>query len=769
MYNKPLSAMLLLALSGSGNALQAAEPTAPQQKADADLGKIVVEGKTESRPSADTPYVSPSTSINRQEMQGINASTIEDTIKYEPDMVVRRRYIGDPNGTVGIRGSNMFQTARTMVFADGLPLHYLLQTQWNGAPRWSLVSPDEAESVEVIYGPFSAEYSGNAMGGVININTKMPDKFVFNAEASVFAQDYHYMGADDTYGGHHEYASVGDRFDKLSIYLSHNHLQNDSQPMTFRSDNQLSTADYTETSVSGAYKATDPYGTPAIYYGDTGPETAITDLTKLKLGYEMGNWLARFTLAYEDRSRETNSPTNYLRDANGNPIWSGQAEYNGERFTVKNSYFAVSEQDRQTLLLGAALEGPMGDSGWTLVTNISDFGVLEDQTRSSKVNPADPTYDGTGTVNEFDDTGWQTLDVKARTDKFLGDKDMNFITGIHYDYYRLMINSYASDNYAAGEKTDLKGSTGGDTVMQAAFAQWGWQFTPRWDVALGARYERWTTKNGINYDYKNVSNPNDDVLLNIATRTETGFSPKLSLGYAPGNNWKYRYSLARAYRFPTTEELYHNEVKTNNTTIADDKLKPEEGIHQNLMLERQLTDGFLRINLFHEVIENVIFSQTIDTVTTFLPIDEVTTQGVEFITQLDRLWDSKLDARFNVTWLDSEITKHNSNPDVVGKTMPRMPEWRANLYLTYHVNQDWDTSAGVRYASDSYNTLDNTDTAENVYGAVDGYTFLDVKVNYQISKSGKLAVGIDNVTDESAFVAHPWPQRTYYLQGSLSF
>ncbi len=41
--------------------------------------------------------------------------------------MIRRRFIGDSNGTMDMRGSNMFQTSRSMVFADGVPLHYLLQ------------------------------------------------------------------------------------------------------------------------------------------------------------------------------------------------------------------------------------------------------------------------------------------------------------------------------------------------------------------------------------------------------------------------------------------------------------------------------------------------------------------------------------------------------------------------------------------------------------------------------------------------------------------
>ncbi len=757
MKYKPLTMMILLALPGLSNA----EELVKQADENAKLGEIVVEGKTAIKPSADTPYTSPSTSITKDEVEGINAATIDDFIKYEPSMVVRRRYIGDPNGTVGIRGSGMFQTARTMVFADGLPLHYLLQTRWNGAPRWSLVSADETESVEVIYGPFSAEYSGNAMGGVVNINTRLPTEYEFNAEVSVFSQDFQHMGTDETFTGHREYVSVGDRFGNVSLYLSHNHLENESQPMSFRYDNTIGTPVGGEPVVTGAYKSTDDRETPAIYYGDSGPETAITDLTKFKLGYEMGDWLSRFTLAYEDRSRETNSPNNYLTDGSGNPVWSGDAVFNGELFTVRDRNFAVSQQNRETLLLGAALEGPIGD-GWTLDTNVSHFDVLEDQTRSSNVNPTDPTYDGTGKVSEYGDTGWITLDVKARTDNFLGNKDMNFVTGYHYDNYKLMIHSYSSDNYVTGEKTTLTGSSGGDTIMHAAFAQWGWQFKPRWDLALGARYENWLMTNGV-----------ASLTENIADRRETAFSPKVSVGYVTDNKWKYRYSLGKAYRFPITEELYHNEQKTNGTIIADSKLKPEDGIHHNMMFERQLDRGFMRVNVFSEVVKNVIYNHTIDvgavTVSTFLPIDEVTTHGIEYIVQQQNIFDSDIDARFNVTLLDSTITKHSADTTVVGNEMPRLPNVRVNLFLTYHVDKDWDTSAGLRYSGDSYGDLDNQDTASDVYGAIDGYLFLDLKASYKINKSAKVAFGIDNVTDTSAFVAHPWPQRTYYVEGSVHF
>ena len=756
MKRKKISVLISLIIAGAITSLHADEATSNNS-----LGNIVVEGETEITTSIDTPYTSPTSVVTEEKAESINTATVEDFIKYEPSTVVRRRYIADPNGVIGMRGSGMFQTSRTMVFVDGVPLHNMLRTRWNGAPRWSMASPDETESVEIIYGPFSAENAGNAMGGVVNINTRRPDDFEFNAEVGIFSQTFNYMGANDTYTGNKAFVSAGERFGTTSLYLSHNHIENDSQPMSFRYGSASAPAGG-ETAVTGAYYSVDSKGKPAMYYADTGSDNSITDLTKLKVGQEMGDWLARYTLAYEDHSRKS-APNNYLRDAGDNPVWSGNVVQDGYAFTVKGSHFALSESSRENLMLAATFEGPVA-SNWNMEVGISKYDVLEDQSISSKLNPDDPAYTGVGSLSEFDNTGWITLDVKARSDKFMNSKNMNFITGVHYDHYKMTLNSYSTD-YAAGTKTSLGAMVGGETETQAVFAQWGLQVTPLTDITLGGRYERWTTMNGKNYNYGSAT------YIDVDTRTETGFSPKFSLGHKLNKNWMTRYSIAKAYRFPIVEELYHNEQKTTGTTIADEKLKPEDGLHHNLMFEKQLAKGFMRFNLFQETIKNVIYYQTdtLASTTTYLPIDEVDTQGAEFIVQQNRIAGGNTDVSFNMTWLNSEITKNEADQSIVGNVMARMPKWRANFLLTQHLSDKWNVSGGMRYASDSFGNIDNSDTAQNVMSAIDGYTFFDVKTTYKIGKHGKIMAGIDNLTNELAFVAHPWPQRTFYIQGSLKF
>jgi len=85
------------------------------------------------------------------------------------------------------------------------------------------------------------------------------------------------------------------------------------------------------------------------------------------------------------------------------------------------------------------------------------------------------------------------------------------------------------------------------------------------------------------------------------------------------------------------------------------------------------------------------------------------------------------------------------------------------------MNDRCDIGGGIRYASDSYDELDNSDKANNVFGAQDGYTFINLKTSYRFNENYRMSLGIDNLTDEIAFVAHPWPGRTFFLEGSVDF
>jgi iron complex outermembrane receptor protein len=681
---------------------------------------------------------------------------------------VRKRFIGDANGVIGLRGSNMFQTTRSMVFVDGMPLHYHLQTRYRGAPRWSLVSPGEIDDIEVIYGAFSAEYSGNAMGGVVNVNTRRPDSARIAFETGYFAQEYQPQETNETFGGYRTYASYENKLGNLGVFASYTRLDNEGQPQT-----QLftKTGSGTASAVasSGAVQAVNQASEAGVYFADSGPESSKTDLFKAKLFYDLDRVQLRGSIAYEDRTRVEDQQNNFLRDSAGMPIFDRRVDIDGQvydTFAYGRSRMQQRSQQRNSLLIGAGVSAEL-DNGWVSDAFYSYFNVLDDAEIRSGNHPLADSFIADNQaykarITEYDNTGWQIVDLKFATEAWLGNDRQRLSVGVHYDDYKL---NYIVDDYnsIAGlrdtDETDGNAATGradsgGKASTAAAFFQYGYALSEHWDLALGLRYEDWQAEEGF------------IGATQIAERSETGLSPKLSLAWESTEGLNLRYSVARALRFPVIEELYVNDSKgAGAATISDPSLKPEDGIFHNLGFVQAIDKGSVAVNLFYEVIDDVIFNQRATTGTsTFLPVGEVTTSGAEFIWEQRQIFASAVDIRFNLSHVDAEITDNVFNPSFEGKQFPRSPKWRSNLMLSYRLSPQWDMGASVRYASNSYGELDNSDTASHVFGAQDSFVFVGTKLNWQASSALKLSAGIDNLFNEQAYVFHPWPGRTYHVQ-----
>jgi Outer membrane receptor proteins, mostly Fe transport len=740
------------------------------------LEEVKVWGKAVERNSAG--YVSPTSLLTPAEMAAINVATTEDLVKFEPSLVIRRRFIGDSNGTMGVRGSNMFQTSRSMVFADGVPLHYLLQSRWSGAPRWTMVSASEIAQIEVVYGPFSAEYSGNAMGGVVLIETATPEKQEFHFDATLHSQTFNAYGFDDTVGGYNSFLSYGNKFDKFSLYLSYNHLDSESQPQTFYYGGSLNNDEATAaTVVSGGVHNIDERGNPRLYFGDTGVVHTASDNFKIKLGYDLGDWSSLFNLVYEDRLSASDAANTYMRDSNGNRVWSGNVIQDDTAINIPQSRLNASELNRNSLSLGLRVRGPLSEN-LQLETNLSRFAILRDRTATSQANPAAEGYNVQGSVQDLAGSGWNTAEIKLKASE-LGLAGVELITGLRYEAYELEQENHASDDYTAAEKTILESANGGSTNISAVFIQANWDIDENWSLSIGGRYESYKSHNGYYSDDKQTT-PELDLVSTPETDTSK-FSPKFSLGYNSNGNWSVRYSLAKAYRFPIVEELYSQYSAYNSISEANPELKPEDGLHHNLMFDYELNHGYARINLFSEVVKDTLESQTttIETgpqtgtsIRTFVPIDEVQTNGVEFIVNNRGVLSEQLDLRFNLTYTHSEIVNNSTaeNTDdfdptqsIVGNTYPRMPKWRSNLMALYHLTDKWNLSATWQYSGNSYGRTDNKDNISGVYGAQDSYSRLGLKTQYQFDSNFSLGFGVDNITNQISYVAHPWPGRTLYL------
>lgn len=724
----------------------------------------------ESKTSDQADYTTPSSVLTQETFTAINVATTEDLVKFEPSLTIRRRFIGDSNGTLGIRGSNMFQTSRSMVFADGVPLHYHLQSRWSGAPRWTMVSASEIARVEVLYGPFSAEYSGNAMGGVVLIETAIPQKREFHFDGAFFSQQFKAYQFNDSVDGFKGFVSAADKVGDLSVYFSYNHLENDAHPQSFYYNSTSDTAE--ADTATGGLLGKDSLGNSVTYFSDSGVVNTTTDNLKLKVGYELEQWEALLNIAYEDRASTTRSQNPYVFNLDGTPVWGGDVVIEGKALSIPARRFSVSEMDRDSLSIGLRIRGDL-NTNTLLEASINRFSILQDENRSSQVHPNHPSYTSAGQVSDYDDTGWTTAEIKLRVSEF-GHPNISVVTGLRHESYQLNYTVYDSENYKNGNKNERTNASGGNTSINAAFAQFSWDINHQWDTSLGLRYESWGSSDG--YISTIDDNTGELELESVPHITSDKLSPKFSIGYHPRTDWRIRYSLAKAYRFPIVEELFSQYQAYNAVSFANPELNPEDGLHQNIMLERALNNGYVRLNVFAETIKDAIDSQTTllpggGSVRTFSPIDETNAQGVEFIVNTNGAFFEPLDIRFNLAYIQTKIVSNATaegediapEDSIEGNVLPRMPKWRGNVLATYHLSNKWSASLNGQYASNAYGRTDNTDTEKNVYGAQDSYSRLGLNTHYQISKALKLGLGIDNLTNEIAYVAHPWPGRTVYF------
>jgi len=227
------------------------------------------------------PIPSSKVKVDRSEIDTINTISIEDTVRYAPNLEIRRRYFGDPNGVISMRGNGNFQTARHMLFVDGFPLHSMLRTRFNGAPQWNFVAADETESVNITYGPFSPKHSGNAMGGVIDIQSREPQGEEWALQTTGWVQDWELFESKGVAPGYKTFFAHGNKIGKLSYYIFYNRLESQSQPTNVTVENSVSAG--SSSVITGARNFLDSRVRDSIAFADDGHENIVNDLFKIKM------------------------------------------------------------------------------------------------------------------------------------------------------------------------------------------------------------------------------------------------------------------------------------------------------------------------------------------------------------------------------------------------------------------------------------------------------------------------------------------------------
>ncbi len=761
MRSLPLPLWPLAAAVLAASAARAADPSADTTPTDArTLARVTV---TAARPSS-LPVEIPTTTegiSGTAVEQAINATDVSDALKYLPSLVVRKRHVGDyDHAVLATRASGTGNSARSLVYADGILLSNLLGNGAEFTPRWGLVTPDEIERVDVLYGPFSAAYAGNSAGTIVDIVTRMPAAFEAHLKLQAYTQDARRHGGD-RYAGRQGSASVGSREGGFAWWLHVGRLDNEAQPLVIV--RQLVAAGVpgsAGTPVTGAVHNRDHLGRPVLDLGRSAQTTTRQDNAKIKLAYDLGPTLRASVTLGLWRNGAERAADSALRDAAGAAVYSGLVHIDGLDYPLAGSLFAASHGRQEHRAHGLGIKSHTGGA-WDWEFTASLYELATDELRASGTTLPGALAGGAGRIVDQRGTGWNTLALKGiwRPQHPGGAHTVEF--GAQRDAFELRRLESASGDWIRGPAAAETAAFGGDTTLASLWAQDAWRFAPPWRAVLGGRLEHWQAERG----YRRLAGQ----ATAYADRRETSFSPKAALSYQAGDAWTLRASLGRALRYPTVSELFQGGIDgvTGSPTLNDPALRAEASTTVELSAERALDAGVLRMTLFHERTRDALISQPsagAGSPNTVQNVDRVMTKGVELALQAGDVGLQGLDLSGSLTYADSETVRNDALPASVGKRQPRVPAWRASLLARYAIDARWSASFGARYSGTQYGQLDNTDTNGFAYQGFSRYFVTDLRLQVRLDRQWRASFGIDNLGDATVWAFHPYPQRTFHAE-----
>jgi iron complex outermembrane receptor protein len=677
--------------------------------------------------------------------------TPEDSLRYMPSLFVRKRHVGDTQAPLATRTSGVGASARSLIYADGLLLSALIGNNNSSAsPRWGMVSPEEIERVDVLYGPFSAAYPGNSIGAVVNITTRLPDRSEGSLSASTSVQSFEQYGTDGIFPARQVGGTLGGRQGDFSWFAGASHVDSKSQPLAYATVARPANPGAAGTPATGAFPDVNRAGAPIFILGAAGLERHKQDNLKLKLAWEAGPGLK---LTYRGglflNDTEARAKT-YLSGG----LFAGTLNIGGRTVNVPASAFGnnVYLQDERHWMHGLSAEGEAAGLGWRAVASLYDFDRHEQRLPSGALPAA--AAGGPGSIVRLDGTGWRTLDLELRRRGLRG--------GAHYDGFRLNSRRFATADWRGGAPGALTQLAQGRTRTLALWAENGFDLADSVQLTLGARYESWRAYGGRNYSLApalDVGQPG---------QSAEGISPRASLRWLPARGLSLTLSAGQAWRFPTVSELYQAISTGPSLTVPDPNLRPERGRSAELAGMWTNRSGHVRMSLFGESIRDALISQTAPLVPgstalfSFVQnVEHVRTAGVELAFERRGLGLPQLDLSGSVTLARPKVVEDLAFPAAEGKDLPQVPRRRATLVLTWRASDGASLTLAGRYASRSFGTIDNSDVVAHTYQGFEEYLVADARANFRIGERWNAAFGVENLTNDKYYLFHPFPQRSF--------
>ena len=632
------------------------------------LPPVVVTATRSERSVADVPLSV--TVVGREEVLNTPAQSLDDVLRTVPSLNVPNlaSYQQHPTAnSVSMRGLGGI---RALVLLDGVPLN----DPFFGYVQWTQVPMETVDRVEIVRGGGSNLWGTYAMGGVVNIFTRPPDRSTLSGDAG--------YGSYSTYRLNGYGATASNEALKLSANV-----------------NYFNTAGYNQVVPDQRGPIYVPTAFDAVNAQITG---------NFRVNPSLGGF---FRVNYFDNDQTLLTPlsTNAQRTWNlagsmtgnlpGGSALTGTVFYTNGRFRTDNTATPTGVPVGFGEFVSNVHNTPVTDTGASLVwsTRVNQYLPLLSFGADYRI------ISGEDVANIFDESG-----ALVRVDVGRG-----------------------KQQFAGG------------------FAQASLLPVPALEILASVRYQYWK-----NYDAF-LSLPG--VTGNVPDKSETNWSPRLSLRYELVPQFALRAAAYKAFRAPNLDNLYRAFSTPFGIFLPNPALKPETLTGWEAGFDVQTASVRSQITYYDNTLKDLITSRNLDFSelpagfffgTVGINAGEARIRGVEATLNWEfaRGWN----ALFGYNFADSVITENPLDPTTVGNQQGGVPRNQASASVSYTQPLGWQFFARLRWVQKFFS--DNAQTLP-----VDEATVVDVSAAYRFTRRLELFGNIQNlfnnkyVADNSGF------------------
>ncbi len=672
------------------------------------------------------------TVITKQEILDQKMDTIDDALTHLPGIFFKRtKGIMDTTAAVRMRGFSGDKYC--LILLDGEPLN----DAYTGAVAWANLPISNIEKIEVIRGPASALYGGDAMAGVINIITSTPKKFSFSVSGS--------YGSHETTRGHLFISAPIQQ--KLFLSLDYELETTQGYPTTpVRKSISTGTGN-----LSGGYLMKDIYGNPKYWVvgdkGDNGGDREVLN-GKAKYIFPEGGHLT-FSATRGKLFYKYGFPHSYMGTF-GNATTAAIAGTNLKASFKPNdfiSYTGIGEKDTKILSLIASK--PLGD-----LTLTAQLGTVISENKYTLETGRNMAFynDSPGKLS--------STSSKATSGEIRGfipvNKSHLLLGGISLRLDDSDTSEYPIPFYRSfSGRGAMRFHCGGQSQNYAIFLQDQWNVISPLTLYMGLRYDYWRVFNGYS------GAPGSETYY--SSNTQSHLSPKFSIVYKLLKDTTLKASIGEAFRPPTIYELYRTWTAWGTTYKSNPFLKPETVWTYEAGIDQRLFDNKCKVSFtaFYNQIKDLIYSKKVGTVKEKVNAAKGKTYGIEAQLEHNPLRWLKLWANF--TYTHSRITKNPVDPATEGKKVTGIPQLMYNFGATASTKNIRASIQG-RYFSKIYTDAYNRDTQDGVYGSYEPAFSLDSKITITPIKHFEISCSVNNILNKRYYEYYRTDGRTYLLE-----